>query len=229
MIRLALADDQVMFRRGLVMLLGDMPDVYVVFECSNGEELLTGLQGNAVDIVLLDLAVPGTRGFDGLLGLRTLTPKTPIVVVSALEDPRIIHDVMGYGAAGFISKSASRDDIDTAMKEGVQVETLVHPVKIYAQDGQLSGIDCVRNTLGDIDASGRGRPVPLPGTEFHLPLDTLIVAIGERPDSECLAGMGINIEKDGRVAVDPDTLCTCLLYTSPSPRDRTRSRMPSSA
>ena len=44
-----------------------------------------------------------------------------------------------------------------------------------------SGIDCVRNTLGDIDASGRGRPVPLPGTEFHLPLDTLIVAIGERP------------------------------------------------
>ncbi|HQM32020.1 MAG TPA: FAD-dependent oxidoreductase [Candidatus Hydrogenedentes bacterium] len=98
--------------------------------------------------------------------------------------------------------------IDTAMKEGVQVETLVHPVKIYAQDGQLSGIDCVRNTLGDIDASGRGRPVPLPGTEFHLPLDTLIVAIGERPDSECLAGMGINIEKDGRVALDPDTLCT---------------------
>lgn len=69
------------------------------------------------DIVLLDLALPGTRGFDGLLELRTLYPKTPIVVVSALEDPRIVHDVMSYGAAGFISKSASREEIGASLKD----------------------------------------------------------------------------------------------------------------
>lgn len=68
------------------------------------------------DMVLLDLALPGTRGFDGLLELRSLYPQMPIVVVSALEDPRIIHDVMGYGAAGFISKSASREEISEALK-----------------------------------------------------------------------------------------------------------------
>lgn len=71
----------------------------------------------AFDAVLLDLALPGTRGFDGLLELRTLYPKTPIVVVSALEDPRIVNDVMSYGAAGFISKSASRDEIGKALKD----------------------------------------------------------------------------------------------------------------
>jgi DNA-binding NarL/FixJ family response regulator len=69
------------------------------------------------DVVLLDLALPGTRGFEGLLELRTLYPSVPIVVVSALEDPRIVQDVMRYGAAGFISKSAGRAEIAAALKD----------------------------------------------------------------------------------------------------------------
>jgi DNA-binding NarL/FixJ family response regulator len=69
------------------------------------------------DVVLLDLALPGIRGFDGLLELRTLYPRLPIVVVSALEDPRIVQDVMRYGAAGFISKSADRSEIADAIKD----------------------------------------------------------------------------------------------------------------
>jgi DNA-binding NarL/FixJ family response regulator len=71
----------------------------------------------AFDIVLLDLALPGTRGFEGLLELRKLHPSLPIVVVSALEDPRIVQDVMRYGAAGFVSKSADRSEIATALKD----------------------------------------------------------------------------------------------------------------
>lgn len=73
--------------------------------------------GTPFDIVLLDLALPGIRGFDGLLELRTLYPRLPIVVVSALEDPRIVQDVMRYGAAGFISKSADRNEIAEAIKD----------------------------------------------------------------------------------------------------------------
>lgn len=69
------------------------------------------------DVLLLDLALPGTRSFEGLLELRSLHPSLPIVVVSALEDPRIVHDVMRYGAAGFISKSADRSEIATALKD----------------------------------------------------------------------------------------------------------------
>jgi DNA-binding NarL/FixJ family response regulator len=75
------------------------------------------LEGDSrFDIVLLDLSLPGTRGFEGLLELRTLHPKLPIVVVSALEDARIVRDVMRYGAAGFISKSADRAEIAEALK-----------------------------------------------------------------------------------------------------------------
>jgi DNA-binding NarL/FixJ family response regulator len=73
--------------------------------------------GDAVDMVLLDLALPGTKGFDGLLELRTLHPKTPIAVVSAHEEPRVIEESLRYGAAGFIAKSASRDEIATALRD----------------------------------------------------------------------------------------------------------------
>ena len=69
------------------------------------------------DLVLLDLSMPGTRGLDGLIELRTRYPKLPIVVVSALEDPRIIHEVMQCGAAGFISKSTRGSELGRALKE----------------------------------------------------------------------------------------------------------------
>lgn len=70
----------------------------------------------AIDLVLLDLSMPGTRGFDGLLEIRALYPKVPVVVVSGLEDDRIIHEVMTYGAAGFIPKSVRMDELANAVQ-----------------------------------------------------------------------------------------------------------------
>jgi len=90
----------------------------------------------------------------------------------------------------------------------VKVETFVQPVKIDARNGRLADIQCIRNKLGDVDSSGRRRPVPIPGTEFTIALDTLIVAIGERPDSNCLASMGLELDKGGRLRVDAKTLQT---------------------
>jgi NADH-quinone oxidoreductase subunit F len=98
--------------------------------------------------------------------------------------------------------------IKAAEAEGVKVETFVEPVKIDARNGHLADIRCIRNKLGDVDSSGRRRPVPILGTEFTIALDTLIVAIGERPDSDCLTSMGLELDKGGRIKVDAKTLCT---------------------
>ena len=98
--------------------------------------------------------------------------------------------------------------IDAARKEGIRVETMVQPVKIYSQAGRLVGIECIRNRLGDVDASGRRSPVPIPGSEFSMSLNTLIVAIGERPDSDCLPSMGLKLDKGGRLPVDRRTFAT---------------------
>jgi len=98
--------------------------------------------------------------------------------------------------------------IEAAEAEGVKIETFVEPVRIDSKNGRLADIECIRNRLGDVDSSGRRRPVPIPGTEFTIALDTLIVAIGERPDSDCLASMGLELDKGGRLRVDAKTLRT---------------------
>ena len=98
--------------------------------------------------------------------------------------------------------------IEEAVDEGVKVETLVTPVKIDIVNGQLADIRFIRNRLGEVDSSGRRSPVPVPGTEFSVKLDTLIVAIGERPDSDCLVSMGLEIDNSGRLKTDLNTLCT---------------------
>lgn len=69
------------------------------------------------DLVLLDLCMPGTRGFQGLIELRTLYPKLPVVIVSALEDSRIVHEAMTCGAAGFIAKSSRKAALAEAISD----------------------------------------------------------------------------------------------------------------
>ncbi|MHC4395285.1 MAG: FAD-dependent oxidoreductase [Planctomycetota bacterium] len=98
--------------------------------------------------------------------------------------------------------------IEAAEAEGVKVETFIEPVRIDSKNGRLADIECIRNKLGDVDSSGRRNPVPIAGTEFTIPLDTMIVAIGERPDSDYLASMGLELDKGGRLHVNPKTLCT---------------------
>lgn len=69
------------------------------------------------DLTLLDLSMPGTRGFEGLVELRQLYPKMPIVVVSAMEEPRIIQQAIEFGAAGFIAKSSPREELAAGVRE----------------------------------------------------------------------------------------------------------------
>ncbi|MBN2449956.1 MAG: FAD-dependent oxidoreductase, partial [Lentisphaeria bacterium] len=103
-----------------------------------------------------------------------------------------------------------QEEIQAAITEGVELETLVSPTKIHSQGGRLTGVDCIRNRLGDVDAGGRRTPVPMPGTEFRTALDTLIVAVGEKPASECLHAMGLETDRNGRAKVNPRSLQTSL-------------------
>lgn len=113
-----IVDDHPLFLEALQRAIASAFPGTGTTEANSIEDAKTQLRGKTrYDVVLLDLALPGTRGFDGLLELRTLYPKIPIVVVSALEDPRIVQDVMRYGALGFISKSAGRDEIAAALKD----------------------------------------------------------------------------------------------------------------
>jgi len=103
---------------------------------------------------------------------------------------------------------AQDKDIESVLEEGVKLETLVSPVRILTEAGRLTGIECIKNRLGDVDSSGRRRPVPIPGTEHVIRLDTLIVTIGDVPDIDFITSMGIDVTKWGTMRVDNQTLST---------------------
>jgi len=103
---------------------------------------------------------------------------------------------------------AQERDVEAVLEEGVTLETLTSPVRILTDHGRLAGIECVRNRLGEIDSSGRRKPVPIPGSEHVVLLDTLIVTIGDIPDIEYMASMGIEVTDWGTIRVDEKTLAT---------------------
>ena len=113
-----IVDDHPLFVEALKLVIQSaFPDADVA-EATSIDSARAGLdKAGPFDLVLLDLSMPGTRGLDGLIELRSRHPKLPIVVVSALEDPRIIHEVMTCGAAGFISKSTRGADLGKAIRE----------------------------------------------------------------------------------------------------------------
>jgi heterodisulfide reductase subunit A len=93
-------------------------------------------------------------------------------------------------------------EVAAAEAEGIDIELLVAPTRVIEKDGQVGGIECNRMELGETDASGRQRPVPIQGSEFTLDVDTVIAAIGQMVESE---GLGLDT-KWGRLIVEQDTL-----------------------
>lgn len=103
---------------------------------------------------------------------------------------------------------ALQHEIDAAIEEGINLITLVSPVKIHSRNSKLAGVEVIRNQLGELDPGGRRNPVPIPGTEESFEFDTLIVTIGDTPDVAYISEMGIKVDKWGTLIVDKETLQT---------------------
>ena len=103
---------------------------------------------------------------------------------------------------------ALQHEIDAALEEGIILYTLVSPVKIKSEKGKLRGVEFIKNMLGDVDASGRRNPQAIKGSEYFVPLDNLIVTIGDTPDVGYITYMGIDVNKWGTLIVNEDTLET---------------------
>lgn len=116
MARFLIIDDHPLFREALqsaiALAFSDAQSV----EARSIDEALKALADDPVfDLALLDLNMPGTRGFEGLAELRTQYPRLPVVVVSGHEEARIISEALSYGVAGYIPKSAKKADLAAAI------------------------------------------------------------------------------------------------------------------
>jgi len=112
-----IADDHPLFRGALREAIAGIGDAPCIVEAGDFESAKTALLGEGdIDLLLLDLAMPGASGLSGLISLHGIQPSLPIVVVSAHDDPVTIRRALELGASGFISKSASMEDIRSAVR-----------------------------------------------------------------------------------------------------------------
>jgi DNA-binding NarL/FixJ family response regulator len=114
--RLVIADDHPLFRGALREAVGGLLERVDIAEAGTFDELVGLLdRGSDVDLVLLDLTMPGARGFSGLMYMRAQYPSVPVIVVSANDDPAVIRRCMEFGASGFIPKTLGVDAMRTAI------------------------------------------------------------------------------------------------------------------
>lgn len=105
---------------------------------------------------------------------------------------------------------ASKAEIHHLEEEGVRIEMLAAPVRIYAENGRLTGVECIRMELGEPDDSGRMRPVPIEGSNFFIEADSIIPAISQNVDHTADKGLDIKVAPWGTYEVDPETLQTSV-------------------
>lgn len=105
---------------------------------------------------------------------------------------------------------ASEWEVEEAEEEGVRLHFLAAPVRVLSASGRVSAIECVRMALGEPDASGRRRPEPIPGSEFVLPVDSIVAAIGQRPDLAFRSAESDVKADKGNIVADPNTFMTSI-------------------
>jgi NarL family two-component system response regulator LiaR len=126
-IRIVLADDHVILRQGTRQLLEHEPDIEVVGEASNGAEAVELVSKLKPDIVIIDVAMPGMNGIEATKKIKEILPGTKILVLTGYDYDEYIFSLLEIGAAGYLLKDVSGDDLVGAVRAVYQGEPVLHP------------------------------------------------------------------------------------------------------
>ena len=116
-IKVAIADDHKIFRKGVILSLRPFSNIKFVLEAENGQQLLEGLEEADPDVVLMDLRMPGTDGMEATKQISKKFPKIKVVVLTMYEDERFVYHMMENGANGYLLKNAEPQEIRRAIMD----------------------------------------------------------------------------------------------------------------
>ena len=116
-IKVAIADDHQIFRKGVILSLRPFASIQFVLEAENGDELLKGLETIQPDVILMDLRMPGKDGIETTKIISKQYPNIHILVLSMYEDERFVTHLMENGANGYLLKNSDANEIKKAILE----------------------------------------------------------------------------------------------------------------
>jgi len=151
MIRVLIADDHTMFRAGLRALLATEQDIEVIGEAADGQEAVAQSRELVPDVVVMDILMPGMNGIEATSRLAAECPGTKVLVLSMYDDDEHVQQLLAAGAAGFVLKQATTDELVRAIREVVAGGLPLSP-GIAARVVR----DYARRVRGERDASAAG-------------------------------------------------------------------------
>ena len=117
MTRIAIVDDHAIVRRGLSQILAEFPDMAVTSECGNGQELFSSMVNEELDLVLMDISMPGRNGLDVLKQVKTMKPDLPVLILSMHPEEQYAIRALKAGASGYITKESASDELVVAIRK----------------------------------------------------------------------------------------------------------------
>ncbi len=127
MIRVMLVEDHVLVREGTRELLDREKDLQVVAEAGDGEEAVQLAAAHRPDVVIMDIAMPRLNGIEATKQIKATNPATAVLVLTAYDDDQYIFAFLEVGAAGYLLKDVSRDDLVRAIRAVHAGESVLHP------------------------------------------------------------------------------------------------------
>lgn len=134
-VKILIADDHPIVRAGIKQILADTPDMVVINEAGNGQEVLNLIKKNNYDVILLDISMPGRSGLEILKDLKKEKPKIPVLILSIYPEEQYAIRALRAGASGYLTKSSAPTELVAAIRkisEGSRYITAVLAEKLVS-------------------------------------------------------------------------------------------------
>jgi two-component system NarL family response regulator len=126
-IRVLIVDDHALFRRGLMLVLESEPGIEVVGEAEDGVDAQTKAEATAPDVVLMDVRMPKLSGIEATRAVAAAIPTTKIIMLTVSDEEDDLYEAIKAGAAGYLLKEISIEEVADAVRAVVQGQTLISP------------------------------------------------------------------------------------------------------
>lgn len=144
-IRVVIADDHAIVRKGLVQIISETNDISVIGEAGNGNELLEKIAALNLDVVVMDIEMPGKSGWDVMIQLKIEWPRLPVIILSIFPEEDYAVKFFQAGASGYLNKSAAP-------------ELLVEAIRKVASGGKFISLNLAEKLAFELGADRRKSP-----------------------------------------------------------------------